>query len=71
MGIGYTRGRTAGSIRRPPSTQPRTTKPPTGIPMWVIFLEALVALTLLLVIVWATWPRKNRKSDTNDDERDT
>ena len=36
--------------------------------MWVIFLEVLVALTLLLVIVWATWPRKNRKSD-DDDER--
>ncbi|WP_281374112.1 hypothetical protein [Aromatoleum toluvorans] len=26
--------------------------------MWVIFLEAGVALALLLVIVWATWPRR-------------
>jgi len=28
--------------------------------MWVIFLEAGVALFLLLIIVWATWPRKSR-----------
>jgi len=35
--------------------------------MWVIFLEAGVALTLLLIIVWATWPRKRRKPD--EDER--
>lgn len=26
--------------------------------MWVILLEAAVALSLLLIIVWATWPRK-------------
>lgn len=26
--------------------------------MWVILLEAAVALGLLLIIVWATWPRK-------------
>lgn len=37
--------------------------------MWVIFLEALVALTLLLVIVWATWPRKNRKPDDDDEHQ--
>jgi hypothetical protein len=28
--------------------------------MWVIYLEAGVALTLLLLIVWWTWP-KNKK----------
>lgn len=28
--------------------------------MWVIFLEAGVALCLLLIIVWATWPRQQR-----------
>lgn len=28
--------------------------------MWVIFLEAGMALFLLLIIVWATWPRKTR-----------
>lgn len=27
--------------------------------MWVIFLEAGVALALLLIIVWATWPKKD------------
>ena len=37
--------------------------------MWVIFLEAAVALTLLLLIVWATWPRKNR--DAENDEHDS
>ncbi|WP_281357675.1 hypothetical protein [Aromatoleum diolicum] len=26
--------------------------------MWVIFLEAGVALALLLIIVWATWPKR-------------
>lgn len=33
--------------------------------MWVIFLEAGVALALLLVIVWATWP-KRRDDDANE-----
>jgi hypothetical protein len=33
--------------------------------MWVIFLEAGVALLLLLLIVWWTWPRKDRTR--NDD----
>jgi len=36
--------------------------------MWVILLEAGVALALLLIIVWATWPR-NKK--TEDDEQDS
>jgi len=26
--------------------------------MWVIYLEAGVALALLLLIVWWTWPKK-------------
>jgi hypothetical protein len=26
--------------------------------LWIILLEALVALGLLLFIVWWTWPRK-------------
>lgn len=33
--------------------------------MWVIFLEAGLALLLLLIIVWATWPK--RKSEQEDD----
>ena len=32
--------------------------------MWVIFLEMAVALALLILIVWWTWPRKRK-----DDER--
>jgi hypothetical protein len=32
--------------------------------MWVIFIEMGVALALLVLIVWWTWPRKRR-----DDER--
>ncbi|HQZ02972.1 MAG TPA: hypothetical protein PL024_13785 [Thauera sp.] len=41
--------------------------------MWVIFLEAGLALVLLLLIVWATWPRQRNESadtDGNDDKRD-
>lgn len=30
--------------------------------MWVIFLEMAVALGLLILIVWWTWPKK-RKDD--------
>jgi hypothetical protein len=33
--------------------------------MWVIFIEMGVALALLVLIVWWTWPKKRR-----DDERD-
>jgi hypothetical protein len=36
--------------------------------MWVILLEAGVALALLLIIVWATWPRKK---NTEDDQQDS
>jgi len=28
--------------------------------MWVIYLEMGVALALLILIVWWTWPRKRR-----------
>jgi len=35
--------------------------------MWVILLEAGVALSLLLIIVWATWPRKK---DSQNDRKD-
>jgi len=36
--------------------------------MWVIFLEAGVALALLLIIVWATWPkRRNHPSEDRDE----
>jgi hypothetical protein len=30
--------------------------------MWVIFLEMAVALAILILIVWVTWPKK-RKDD--------
>jgi hypothetical protein len=33
--------------------------------MWVIFLEAGVALGLLLCIVWATWPKRRKDTDNN------
>lgn len=39
--------------------------------MWVILLEAAVALSLLLIIVWATWPRKNADgADSAEREHD-
>jgi len=34
--------------------------------MWVIYLEAGVALLILLLIVWWTWPRKD-KPDRRDE----
>lgn len=36
--------------------------------MWVIFLEAGVALVLLLIIVWATWPKRRDTRDMDGDE---
>jgi hypothetical protein len=36
--------------------------------MWVIFLEAGVALALLLIIVWATWPKRRKDSNENGKE---
>ncbi len=38
--------------------------------MWVIFLEAGLALALLLTIVWATWPRRRDESGKNGTEDD-
>jgi len=34
--------------------------------MWVIFLEMGVALGLLLLIVWWTWPKKKRPDDKDN-----
>jgi hypothetical protein len=42
--------------------------------MWVIFLEAGLALLLLLVIVCATWPRRRNDGpagDNNDTDRES
>jgi hypothetical protein len=36
--------------------------------MWVIFLEAGVALALLLIIVWATWPKRSDPRDKDGDK---
>jgi len=38
--------------------------------MWVIFLEAGLALCLLLTIVWATWPRRRDEPTPPDDKDD-
>ncbi len=38
--------------------------------MWVIFLEAGLALVLLLIIVWATWPRRGDAGDNKDEHDD-
>jgi hypothetical protein len=35
--------------------------------MWVIYLEAGVALLLLLLIVWWTWPRKDKSAEHKDE----
>lgn len=35
--------------------------------MWVIFLEAGLALVLLFLIVWATWPRRSDGAEPRPD----
>lgn len=35
--------------------------------MWVIFLEAGLALVLLFIIVWATWPKRGRGAEASPD----
>jgi hypothetical protein len=37
--------------------------------MWVIYLEMGVALALLILIVWWTWPAKRPGRETKDDDR--
>lgn len=38
--------------------------------MWVILLEAGLALALLLTIVWATWPKGRGRSIRNEQKDD-
>ena len=38
--------------------------------MWVIYLEMGVALALLILIVWWTWPAKRREADPARDRSD-
>ena len=38
--------------------------------MWLLLLEAGVALALLLFIVWWTWPRREPDKDDANDKRD-
>ena len=38
--------------------------------MWLLLLEAGVALALLLFIVWWTWPRDNSRDDDANDKGD-
>ncbi len=42
------------------------TLPVANRTMWVIFLEMGVALGLLLLIVWWTWPKKKRPDDKDN-----
>ena len=37
--------------------------------MWVIYLEMGVALALLILIVWWTWPAKRRPEAPKDETR--
>lgn len=38
--------------------------------MWVVYLEMFVALALLVLIVWFTWPRKRPGSGEPPAPRD-
>ncbi len=35
--------------------------------MWVVYLEMAVALALLILIVWFTWPKKKAGAARRDD----
>jgi len=37
--------------------------------MWVIYLEMGLALALLILIVWWTWPAKRPERGAKDDAR--
>jgi hypothetical protein len=37
--------------------------------MWVIFLEMGVALALLVLVVWWTWPKKRASGERTPDSR--
>ena len=36
--------------------------------MWILLLEMGVALALLIIIVWSTWPRKKEAQDDPSDD---
>lgn len=38
--------------------------------MWVVYLEMFVALVLLVLIVWFTWPRKRPGAGEPPSQRD-
>lgn len=38
--------------------------------MWVILLEAGLALALLLGIVWWTWPKRRKETGSQDKDED-
>jgi len=38
--------------------------------MWVIYLEMGVALALLILIVWWTWPAKRKPTAPEDEPRE-
>ena len=35
--------------------------------MWVIYIEMGVALAMLILIVWWTWPAKRPEKESKDD----
>jgi hypothetical protein len=37
--------------------------------MWVIYVEMGVALALLILIVWWTWPRKREDARKAEDDK--
>jgi hypothetical protein len=39
--------------------------------MWILLLEAAVALSLLILIVWWTRPPRVRKNEDENDKNDT
>jgi hypothetical protein len=57
----------AGSSAQPARTRIAARQTAKARTMWVIYLEMGVALALLILIVWWTWPAKQRGRDSKDD----
>jgi hypothetical protein len=58
-----------GGVAQPARTRITGTREAAARTMWVIYLEMGVALALLILIVWWTWPAKRPDKTPRDDRR--
>ena len=55
-----------GTWAQPAASRIAATRTEAGRAMWVVILEMAVALALLALIVWWTWPKKPRDGGRED-----